>query len=101
MQINRQELLSSARRRVRRGKKTTGRIVVSALGFGAAYYFDTENGGVRRKRLRQTLQRAMHNIESVVSPDAGDPPAVFPPVLRSHGAEARARGPAERVGMVR
>ena len=52
-------------------------------------------------RLRQTLQRAMHNIESVLPPDAGDPPPVFPPVLRSHGSEARARGPEERVGMVR
>lgn len=100
MQINRQELLSSARRRVRRGRKTTGRIVVSALGFGAAYYFDTENGGVRRKRLHHMLQRTMHTIEPVLSPDA-DPPPVFPAVLRSHGTGARTRGPAERVGMVR
>jgi hypothetical protein len=101
MQMNRQELLSSASRRVRRGRKTTGRIVVSALGFAAAYYFDTENGGVRRKRLRQMLQRTVHNMESALAADAGDPPPVFPPVLRSHGSAPHERGPAERVGMVR
>ena len=101
MQMNRQELLRSASRRVRRGRKTTGRIVVSALGFGAAYYFDTENGSVRRKRLHQMLQRTVHNIESSMAPHAGDLPPVFPPVLRSHTTNAHARGPAERVGMVR
>ena len=51
MHINRQELLSSATRRMRRARRTTGRILVSALGFGVAYYFDTENGEVRRQRL--------------------------------------------------
>ena len=101
MQMNRQELLSSASRRVRRGRKTIGRIVVSALGFGAAYYFDTENGSVRRKRLHQMVQRTVHNIESSMAPDAGDLSPVFPPVLRSHGTDPHAHGPVERVGMAR
>lgn len=101
MQMNRQELFRSASRRVRRGRKTTGRLVVSALGFAAAYSFDGENGSVRRKRLHQMLQRTVHNIGSSMASDAGDPPAVVPPVLRSRVSAGRSRGPAERVGMVR
>jgi hypothetical protein len=83
MQKHRQELLRSATRRIRRGKKTTGRIVASALGFGMAYYFDTENGGQRRKRLQHVAQRAIHQITGALAPDIADPP-VFPPALRVH-----------------
>lgn len=100
MQINRQELLRSASRRVRRGRRTTGRIVVSALGFGVAYYFDMENGDVRRKRLRQTMQRTLHNVDSALSSDLGDPPPVFQPV-HTLGSEGRARPGAARVETVR
>ena len=50
--------LRSASRRIQRGRKTTGRIVASALGFGVAYYFDAENGALRRKRLQHALRGA-------------------------------------------
>jgi hypothetical protein len=108
MQINRQERLRSANRRVRRGRRTTGRIVVSALGFGVAYYgfgvayyIDTENGRLRRKRLRQTAQRTFGNIDTVLASDVGDAPPVFDPVLHAFRAEGRDRRRAERVEAVR
>ncbi len=83
MHINRQELISSANRRARRARKTSGRILVSALGFGVAYYFDTENGDRRRKRLYGALQHAARSIDSVLAPEAGDPPPMFTPLLRA------------------
>ena len=91
MHINRQELISSANRRARRARRTTGRIVVSALGFGVAYYFDTENGDQRRKRLVEALKRTAQGIDSALVPDeAGNPPRVFTPMLRSFESEAPA-----------
>ena len=101
MQMHRQELLSSANRRIRRGRKTTGRIVVSAFGFAVAYYLDTENGAARRKRLSQFLQRTAHTIESGLAPEVDDPPAVFPPVLRTHRPEEHRQGPAEPIEVAR
>src|SRR5271157_1959286 len=82
MHMKRQELLRSANRRARRARRTMGRIVVFALGFGVAYYFDTENGGARRTRLRELLQRTARNLDSVSSSEVGDPPPVFNPVMR-------------------
>ena len=84
---NRQELVRSARRRVHRGRRTTGRIVASALGFGAAYYFDAENGGLRRKRLHRTLEHAARSVGARLVPHVGEPPVVFDPVLRTHRDE--------------
>jgi hypothetical protein len=87
MQNHRQELLRSASRRVRRGRRATGRIVVSALGFGMAYYFDIENGELRRKHLQQTVQRTVRALSDAMAPEAGDGPPVFHPVLRSHRSQ--------------
>jgi hypothetical protein len=70
--------------------------VVSALGFGLAYYFDTENGEFRRKQLHQRAQRALRTLNGALAHDVEDAPPVFPPVLRTHGAEGRTRRPAER-----
>ncbi len=86
MHINRQQLMSSTVRRARRARRTSGRILVSALGFGVAYYFDTENGDGRRKRLYGALQRGSRSIGSVLAPGAGDPPPLFTPLVRAlHG----------------
>ena len=101
MQVNRQELLSSANRRIRRGRKTTGRIVVSALGFAMAYYFDAENGALRRKQLQRSMHRALQNVNDTLAPNAGDPPPVFHPVLRTDHGTGRPGGPAERLEAVR
>jgi hypothetical protein len=101
MQVNRQKLVRSASRRVRRGRRATGRIVVSALGFGVAYYFDTENGGLRRKRLHETLHRVVADISSARTSEDGGASPVFQPVLHARRGEGRARGGTERVEAVR
>ena len=101
METNRQELVRSARRRVQRGRKTTGRIVASALGFGMAYYFDGENGGERRKRLHHLVQHAARDVSARLAPDVGDPPVVFHPVLRGHRAQRDVPSAGARVGAVR
>jgi hypothetical protein len=98
MQTNRQELVRSARRRVQRGTKTTGRIVASALGFGVAYHFDAENGGLRRKRLHRTVHSAARSIGARLAPDVGDAPVVFHPVLRSDRMEGMVPLAGKRVG---
>jgi hypothetical protein len=82
MHMKRQELMSSANRRARRARRTTGRILVSALGFGVAYYFDTENGGIRRKQLQRWLQQTARNVDSVLTSEVGDPPPSFSPLWR-------------------
>ncbi len=101
MQINRRERLRSANRRVLRARRATGRIVASALGFGVAYYFDTENGALRRKRLHQAVQRTVGKVDAVRASDVGDTPPVFDPMLRALGTERRARGGTERIETVR
>jgi hypothetical protein len=88
MQTNRQELARAARRRLQRGRKTTGRIVASAVGFGVAYYFDAENGGLRRKRLHRTVDETARSISVRMVPHVGEPPVVFHPMLRSRHVEA-------------
>ena len=93
--------MSSARRRVQRGRKTTGRIVASALGFAMAYYFDAENGEERRKRLHHVAQRAARDVSARLAPDVGDPPVVFHPVLRRHQVQGNAPAAGERVGAAR
>ena len=82
---DRQELVSSARRRVRARRPREDRGFRPRLGM--AYYFDAENGGERRKRLHQTVQHAARDVSARLAPDVGDPPVVFHPVLRRHGVE--------------
>ncbi len=102
MRTNRQELLRSVSRRVRRGRRATGRLVVSALGFGVAYYFDTENGGLRRKRLQGTVHRVVADISSArASEDGGGLSPVFVPVLHALRGEGRATRGTGRVQAVR
>jgi hypothetical protein len=84
MHKRRQELLRSATRRIQRGRKTTGRIVASALGFSVAYYFDPESGGLRRKHLQHAAQGLFGQINEALAPDRADP-AVFPSVMRAPG----------------
>jgi hypothetical protein len=99
MHKHRQELLRSATRRIQRGKKTTGRIVASALGFSVAYYFDPESGGLRRKHLQHTVRGFFGQINNALAPDVADP-AVFPSVLRAHPGTG-SRPLADRVGAAR
>ncbi len=97
MHMNRQELFSSANRRARRARRTTGRILVSALGFGVAYYFDPESGGARRMRLQQSLRRTARTIDSRLTSEVEDPPPVFDPMLRGFRLPESGSRPPERV----
>ena len=78
-----QEILSSANRRIRRVRRSTGRLVACALGFGVAYYFDPENGALRRKRLHRLLQRVAQRVDAALAPEAGDPPPDLPAIRRA------------------
>ena len=75
--------------RARRTRRTTGRILFSAAGFGLAYLFDAENGAARRARLRRSLHHATSTRYSVLAPVTGvhDAPPVFGPLLRGLGEE--------------
>jgi hypothetical protein len=96
MNDTRQALISAAISQARRVRRTTGRLVVSGLGFGLAYYFDVENGSARREHLRRTLRRTAVTIDSVLAPEVVDPPPVFTPLLRSLAAEDYETEPARR-----
>jgi hypothetical protein len=67
MQMHRNEILSSVGRRAQHVKKTTGRLAVSAVGFGVAYYFDAENGSARRMHLGQMLRRTARQIDAALT----------------------------------
>jgi hypothetical protein len=80
-------LMSSAITHVRRVRRTTGRLLVSGLGFGLAYYFDLENGGARREHLRRSLRRTAFTVDTTWAPEFGDAPVVFTPLLQAFGAK--------------
>jgi hypothetical protein len=85
MNVELLDALQAVTRRARKAKRTSGRIVLSALGFGVAYYFDTTNGAARRQKLQEQLRTAVRKIDGVFSPDpvVGDVPPVFGPLLQS------------------
>jgi hypothetical protein len=96
MHVNRQEpgnsVFASAIRRVRRARRTSGRLLASALGFGVAYYFDTGNGEARRRKAQHWLGRTARRLDSVFACKAGDPPPAFSPLLRGAAGRHRAGG---------
>jgi hypothetical protein len=75
--------------------------VASALGFGVAYYFDAQNGGLRRKRLEHKVQAVVGRLNARMTPDVDDPPVVFHPVFRSHRMPATVPGAGEQISAVR
>jgi hypothetical protein len=75
--------VQSANRRVRRVRRSTGRILAVALGFGIAHYFDPENGDARRRRLAASVRRAARVVDSRLASEAGDPPPALLPLLRA------------------
>lgn len=84
MQTHRQEPAGAVIGRIERGKKTTGRIVASALGFAMAYYFDMEKGAERRHQLLLTAQRGFDQIREARAAKVADPAPVPHPGLRVH-----------------
>jgi hypothetical protein len=87
----RQELFSSAFRHARRARRTTGRMAVSALGFGVAYYLDTQNGAARRDQLRRSLRRGAATIDTALMPEVEDAPPDFTPLFQGLEPDYEAR----------
>jgi hypothetical protein len=81
--------LETARSRVRRARKTGGRLLVSGLGFSAAYFFDPDHGRERRQRA---LALIGHLRRSAATESAPGEPAV-PPLPDAAG---ETRGPFKR-----
>lgn len=44
-------------RRARRAKRSAGRLLVSGLGFSAAYFLDPDHGAARRRRVVEYVRR--------------------------------------------
>jgi hypothetical protein len=77
----------SVTRQARHARRTSGRILASALGFGVAYYLDAENGAARRRRVHDYVSRTARDIDGVLTRDFDEPPPVFYPLLRSLAME--------------
>jgi hypothetical protein len=50
LMIEPKETLGAARSHARKAKKTAGRLLVSGIGFSAAYFLDPDHGQARRKK---------------------------------------------------
>ena len=85
MNIEPVEVSQAVARWAQKEKRTSGRVVLFALGFGVAYYFDTTNGPARRRHLHEQLRAAVRKIDGVFSPDplVADVPPAFSPLLQS------------------
>jgi hypothetical protein len=57
----------------RRKRRSAGRVVMSAAGFSAAYYFDPMSGEQRRQRLQAFVRRTGDTIDEVFSGDGPRP----------------------------
>jgi hypothetical protein len=81
MNIERRDVFQAASRGARKAKRASGRLLMSALGFGLAYYFDSANGHARRQRLRGQLRAAARRIDGMFTADPAledAPPAFYP-----------------------
>jgi hypothetical protein len=85
MNFERRDVFQAASRGARKAKRASGRLLVSALGFALAYYFDSANGSARRQRLRGQLRAAARGIDGMFTADrtVEDAPPVFYPLLQS------------------
>ena len=49
------EMRAAAKGRVQRTKKAAGRLLLSGIGFSAAYFFDAEHGRARRQQALELV----------------------------------------------
>jgi hypothetical protein len=73
------ETLAAARSRAQRTKKSAGRLLVSGLGFSAAYFFDSEHGKARRQQawdLIDHIRRSRVASKADQAGAAGRAPAI-------------------------
>jgi hypothetical protein len=81
MPIDPRNALHTARAKAGRTRKTAGRLMVSGLGFSAAYFFDAEHGQARRRQawdlvdhIRRSRQSARASVAGRVAPPRASPP---------------------------
>jgi hypothetical protein len=73
------ETLAAARSRAQRTKKSAGRLLVSGLGFSAAYFLDSEHGKARRQQawdLIDHVRRSRAASKADQAGSAGRAPAI-------------------------
>jgi hypothetical protein len=88
---------ATAKRRVQRTKRSAGRLLLSGIGFSAAYFFDAEHGRARRQQawdvvdhVRKSRAANVGHGEPGVRTPAVD--AARPPFQRSaNGPRSAAR----------
>ncbi len=79
----------SARGHAHRARKSTGRLVISGLGFSVAYFFDPDHGSARRKQAMEVVnhvRRAQGRREEPAQSDRRPRRARIPATLRRCGA---------------
>jgi hypothetical protein len=65
------ETLAAARSRARRTKKSAGRLLISGIGFSAAYFFDTEHGKARRQQAWDLIDHIRRPRVASIADQAG------------------------------
>jgi hypothetical protein len=65
------ETLAAARSRAHRTKKSAGRLLVSGLGFSAAYFFDSEHGKARRQQAWALIDHVRRSRVASKADEAG------------------------------
>ena len=79
----------AARGHVHRARKSTGRLLVSGLGFSVAYFFDPDHGSARRKQAIEVVnqvRRAGAHVKEPTQPAVGSDRERIPVGLPRSGA---------------
>jgi hypothetical protein len=77
----------TARGHAHRARKSTGRLVISGLGFSVAYFFDPDHGSARRKQAIEVVNQ-LRRAGAHVKGRRSHPPA---PTTADAGASAPLR----------
>jgi hypothetical protein len=86
------EMRTPAKGRVQRTKKSAGRLLLSGIGFSAAYFLDAEHGRVRRQQAWNMVDRV--RISRARKRGQAEPAVVTPAVEASPSPFQRsANGP--------
>jgi hypothetical protein len=92
------ETLAAARSRAQRTRKSAGRLLVSGLGFSAAYFLDSEHGKARRQQAWDLVDHVRRSRVASKTDQAG--PAGRAPAMEANGPPLRIApdGAATRTG---
>jgi hypothetical protein len=81
MPIDPKRALHTASARAQRTRKTAGRLMISGLGFSAAYFFDAEHGKARRQQLWDLVDHFRLSRQAAKRSPGGQG---APPLVGSH-----------------